>query len=209
MSKEHYTDKFFCKNHLLNDTQEPECPITKLKLKIYNKFGIWNFLDIVPITWRYFYYDYIKPIFRPCHQKLRKSVPKTWVDLSEVLEIVNFQIIKSFYEEEYLAGIVDWEGTSEKHKEFAQWLESAYKYITEERPALEKQRDDSYPDSRPFNDCFKESKDSEGRRVFQYVSLPGSYEDHYGEVDRLEKLIDDKDTEILIALIKNRDYLWT
>lgn len=209
MSSEHHINKIDCRNHLLSEYNPDNTFIYNLRSKIYSKFGIWDLFDIIPRTWRYYYYDYIKPIFKPCHQKLRKSVPKTWVDLSEVLEIVNFQIIKSFYEEEYLAGIVDWEGSSEKHKEFALWLESAYKYITEERPALEKQRDDSYPDSRPFNDCFKESEDSEGRRVFQYVPLPGSYEDHYGEVNRLEKLIDDKDTEILIALIKNRDYLWT
>ena len=59
MREEHYNTKFFCKNHLLKDADENKCPITTLRLKIYNKFGIWDLLDIVPISWRYYYYDYI------------------------------------------------------------------------------------------------------------------------------------------------------
>jgi hypothetical protein len=36
-----------------------------------------------------------------------------------------------------------------------------------------------------------------------------SYEEAYREVHRLEKLIEDKDTEAMIGIIKNRQYLWT
>jgi len=35
------------------------------------------------------------------------------------------------------------------------------------------------------------------------------YDVKYKEVNRLEKLIEEKDTDILIQIIKRRDYFWT
>ena len=36
-----------------------------------------------------------------------------------------------------------------------------------------------------------------------------SYEEVYAEVNRLEALIDKKDTKIITDLAKNRNYFWT
>ena len=36
-----------------------------------------------------------------------------------------------------------------------------------------------------------------------------TYDEIYGEVNRLEALIDKKDTKIITELIKKRDYFWT
>ena len=209
MSSEHLPNKLLCKNYLLNNREEEKNIILKLRYMVYNKFGVWDVLDLLPKGWRYYYYDYIKPIFKPCHSKLRKSIPRTWIDLSGLVVSMNFQVITSFYEDEYVKGIVDWEGSSDGHNEFATWLEASYKYITVERKELEKQKEDAYPVLPPPEEMFIEEKTENGKTLYKYNPGPGTYEEKYGKVNRLEKIIEDKDTEILLALIKYRDYLWT
>ena len=131
----------------------------------------------IPYQIRDFYWMKVKTIWAPKHSRIRKAVPRHWMDLDHVLQAVNFEIIKSFYEDEYKAGIVDWEGTGGKATEFVKWLEGAYKYITDTRPALEKKIDKAYP--------------------------------NYKKVEKLEQEMEDKDTGVLIELVKWRRHLWT
>lgn len=140
----------------------------------------WFFSDLalyIPYPIRNFYRERIRTIWRPQHCRIRKAVPKYWVDLDHVLQEVNFEIIKSFYEDEYMAGVVDWEGTGGQALEFTKWLEKAYTYITSYRKVLEKQIDNAYP--------------------------------NYKKVEKLEKEMEDKDTKVLIELVKWRRHMWT
>jgi hypothetical protein len=105
----------------------------------------YNIISRVPYQIREFYYNKVKTIWKPQHSRIRKAVPKHWMDLDHVLQDVNFEIIKSFYEDEYKADIVDWEGTGGDSLKFVKWLEEAYKYITVDRKELEKQIDNAYP----------------------------------------------------------------
>jgi len=105
----------------------------------------YNIISRIPYPIREFYYEKIKTIWKPQHSRIRKAVPRYWWDLDHVLLVVNFEIIKSFYEDEYKANIVDWEGTGGDALKFTKWLEGAYKYITEDRPAIEKLIEKSYP----------------------------------------------------------------
>lgn len=178
-----------------------------------NRFGIWDIWDIIPYKYQRLYYDKIKTIFKPHHSRLRKAIPRTWCDLSHQVVEINFEIIKSFYEDEYSKDIVDW-GSDEHHKEFAKWIESAYAYITKERPSLEKQMEEAYPKENNFDDLFyDDGKDKNGnvtRRMKTCEERYGkSYEEVYGEVNRLEALIDKRDTETLKGLIERRAFLWT
>lgn len=175
-------------------------------------FGIWDIWDVLPYSWQRFYYDKVKTIFKPHHSRLRKAIPRTWCDLTAQIVDINFEIIKSFYEDEYSKGIVDWQ-SDEHHSKFAEWLEEAYKYITVDRPELQKQMDQAYPEAN-FDDMFCEPEtDKNGnttRRMKSCEERYGkSYEEVYREVNRLEALIDKKDTKILTELIKRRDYFWT
>lgn len=163
-------------------------------------------LDSIKYRIRSLYYDYIRPVFKPQNSKIRNSIPKTWCDISELIVRVNFQFIKSFYEDEYTNGTIDWSYT-EAHINFSKWLESSYKYITEERIQLEKERDDAYPEI-DFDKLFTKSTDNQGRSVFSLLSeVP--YEVKYAEVIRLEKLIEEKDTQVLNNLINFREHFWT
>jgi hypothetical protein len=101
-----------------------------------------------------------------------------------------YLILKSFYEDEYKYGIVDWNSDA-KHKKFAKWLEQSYKYVVHERKILEKKIEAAYP-----NLCkIKSSKTT--------------YKELYGKVGELEKEMFDKDTKVIYELLKNREFLWT
>jgi hypothetical protein len=70
-------------------------------------------------------------------------------------------------------------------------LEGAYKYITIDRPALEQKIENAYPD------------------LANYPSSKTTYSKLYGKVDKLEKELKDRDTEVITELIKRREGLWT
>ena len=164
--------------------------------------------DILPYKWNMWYYEVIKPIFRPSNSRIRNSIPRQYRDVTSLIVDVNFEFIKAFYEDEYVDGVVDWTAT-ENHKEFAEWLERSYTYIIDERPKLEKQKENSYPKMGLFDQLFEEIIDDNGKKLFQFKDDGIPYDVKYGEVNRLEKLMVERDTDILNQLIKRRDYFWT
>ena len=170
-------------------------------------FAPWRLLKFIPYGWKMFYYDHIKTIFKPHNKRIRKSVPRQYSDISNLIEIVNFKFVEVFYEEEYIDGNVDWDAT-EDHKEFSLWLESAYKYIKIERPKLEEELNNSYPPLKPFNEMFK-LVENNGRKLYQMIDDEVPYEVKYADVNRIEKQIMDRDTEILTEIIKRRSYFWS
>lgn len=177
---------------------------------LYKRFGVRS-RDLVPFGWRMKYYEKIRPIFNPENRRYRKVIPRTWSDVSSLIEITNFEFIKGFYEDEYLHGNTDWEATGEHAVKFAKWLEAAYDYITVERPNLEKQMEDAYPPHRPLDEMFEPCEPDENGKVKMYKMIDDgkTYEEKYGEVNRLEQLIQDKDTDILTQLVKYRHFFWS
>jgi hypothetical protein len=155
-----------------------------------------------------YYYDYVKPFFSPRNKRIRKAVPRQYRDISSLIVDINFEFVKAFYEDEYKADIVDWDAT-EHHKEFANWLEKSYEYITKTKPQLEKDLENAYPPCRDFDKMFEPTVDENGKKVFQMVDDGIPYEVKYKDVIRLEEEIRTKDTELLTELIKRREYFWT
>jgi hypothetical protein len=202
-------EKFIARNHCLKDfPKKPQTFFRKLRDYMFEKYGIWDLFDLFPYGWRMYYYDHIKTIFKPSNSRIRKAIPRQYSDISGLVVDVNFEFIKSFYEDEYKKDIVDWEAT-EQHSEFAKWLEGSYTYITKERPQLQKDLDNSYPPHKDFKDMFAPIVDENGKKMFQMVDDGVPYEVKYKEVNRIEDLIENKDTEILTELIKRRAYFWT
>lgn len=167
-------------------------------VNINSKLSIWwydlkkSVRYLIPFQVVNFYDKKIRTIYNPKHSRIRKSIPKYWMDLDYVLMEVNFEIIKSFYEDEYSTGWVDWTA-DEKHKEFANWLEQAYNYVKYERPELEYRKEKLYP--------------SNELPIKQREKM--SYNELYGEMDKIESEIDSMDTEFLTQLVKYRHFLWT
>ena len=145
---------------------------------------------LIPYKFKDFYRTKIRTIYKPHHSRIRKAIPRYWYDLDYVAVMVNFEIIKSFYEDEYKDGPVDW-NSDKAHKDFAKWLEGAYKYITKDRPLLEKKTEDAYPD------------------LDSYPTGKTSYNKLYGKVDKLEKELKDKDTDVIVEMINRREFMWT
>jgi hypothetical protein len=199
--------KFIAHNHALKDTPfEPG----RVRTFFFAKFGIWDIWDILPSGWKFRYFDHIYPIFNPQNERVRKIIPRKWVDISSLIENVNFEFVKAFYEEEYIDGIVDWDAQPE-HREFADWLEATYAYITVERPLLEQQLDEAYPPTRSLDKMFEPCEVDENGKVKMYKMVDDglTYEQKYGEVNRIEKNIEDRDTEVLLEIIKYRHFFWT
>lgn len=168
------------------------------------KFSFW---DILPYRWSMYYYEIIKPIFCPQNSRLRKFIPRKWCDTTELMVDINFEMIKIFYENEYLNGYVDWQ-SDEIHKKFADWLEKTYQYITKVRPELEEKLSNSYPPSRPFDEWFKEVEVG-GKKMFEMIQDDVPYEVKYKDVIYFEKMIKDLDTKTLKEFAENREYFWT
>lgn len=167
-----------------------------------------DIFDYLPYRWRLWYYDVIKPVFRPHHARLRKAIPRQWSDLVTVIVNINFEIIKSFYEDEYKDGYIDWSST-EEHKAFEQWLINAYRYITVERPILQSRLENSYPPTRSLDEMFQPFTDEAGRKMFRMVDDGVPYEVKYKDVIYFEKLINEKDNQILKELIDKKEFFWT
>lgn len=204
-----YEEKFIAHNHALKVKNTKSDLIFNIRLYIKSKFDVWDIWDILPSGWKFRYFDFIRPIFIPQNKRIRKVIPRTWTDVSHLIEIVNFEFIKAFYEDEYIDGHVDWDAFP-THREFADWLEAAYKYITVERPQLEKDMDAAYPPLRPIEEWFEPLEETiDGKKGFRMKDDGLTYEEKYGEVNRLEKLIDEKDTDILTEFVKRRHFFWT
>jgi len=181
---------------------------SRIRLYMYKKFEIWDIWDLLPYRWSMYYYDHIKPFFSPRNKRIRKAIPRRYADISSLIVDVNFELIKAFYEDEYKADIVDWNAT-EHHKEFADWLEKSYEYVIKTRPQLEKDLENAYPPSKPIEEMFELKTDEKGKRLFEFKDDGVPYEVKYKDVIRIENEIQSKDTEVLIELIKRRDYFWT
>jgi hypothetical protein len=200
-------DKFMARNHALNiDFEEKRTLIQKIRSFIFRKFNVWDMWDLFPYGWRLTFYDKIRPIYNPSNKRLRKFIPRTWQDFSRLMVDLNFEMIKIFYEEEYKAEIVDW-SADEPHKNFANWLESAYHYITVERPNLELALQNAYPE-KSLRDMFEETE-VDGKKMYKMKESEISYEVEYAEVNRIEALIDNTDSKIIKEFVDNRNFFWT
>jgi len=163
-----------------------------LRIFLFARLGIWDAWDLLPFLNKYViiekYYK-LRSFFMPQHKKIRAAVPRTWTDLVDTIREVNFAMVVEFYEDEYVDGHVDWSAT-EVHSEFERWLIMAYDYIKIKRPVIEKEYWNSFPDL---------TNGGGGK----------SYEELYGETNRLEKEVTDKDTELLVQIVSRREMFWT
>lgn len=135
--------------------------------------------DLHEISWKVYRY------FIPAHKQIRNSIPRPWTDIAELIHIVNFEFVKSFYENE--KDSTDWIATGEPAADFIKWLERAYNYITTERPKILEEISQSYPS----------------------FEATGSYEEKYGPLIKLENLLNERDTEVLIEIVKRRAFFWS
>lgn len=135
-------------------------------------------------------YWFIYRLIKPCHQDIRKVIPRQWADIASLIVDVNFAMLTSF-KKEVDESFVDWNASPE-HRKFMNWVNSSVHWIKVGRPACEAQRDALYP-PHPLPDIMK------GK----------SYDELYGELNKMEMLINETDSAILKQMIDYREYFWT
>jgi len=142
-----------------------------------------------------FYFDYrekkyaVKRFISPFYPRFRKSVPRhQYSDVSEVLRKANFALLLDFWYDEMVDGCVSWQDTA-KLKNFFKRVQAGVKYIEVERPALENKADTAL--------------------TAATKKRTGTFEQRYGKHDAIEKKIADKDTELLVWMMQNREMFWT
>lgn len=149
------------------------------------------------------YYGFTS-LFNPKQKWLTRVIPNTWCDKSELIPQILFECLIHFVEkEEGLKQLdIDWDKEIKNgylSKEYVDSvigvytdLKKAYEYVKNERPFLQKQHEESYPPY-PLPNHMKGLK----------------YEELYGEQDRLEKLIEEKDQWAMHTIVTHVDYMWT
>lgn len=131
--------------------------------------------------------------FKPCHDPVRKAIPRAWSDCTQLILDVNFAIIKEFVEEE-MDNVV-WDDEARPILvEAGQWLRDSYEYITRGRAVLE----DSY------HAALKSKDDlplAERKKM--------TYAEKYSEANKIEQEIEDRDEQVLVGMAKHRKWMWT
>lgn len=128
--------------------------------------------------------------FKPCHSKIRKTIPRGWKDLDYVIREMNFAALVEFYENEYDGCMEDpqFPFLNEENKKFDTWINAAYLYITEQREEMELEIQSI--------SCWDlESVDSKS--------------ECYDKLLEMETNLNKADTKILIEIIENRFKMWS
>lgn len=146
--------------------------------------------------WSNIKYD-IRDFFFPRQKWLMLNVPKHWCDKVELIPIVLFEILVHFVEQEMDSIPWDWQSevdagnTSQEQADRVKTSEaeirSVYNYIKFARPDLQVQLDDSFPS----------------------LNKRGTFEELYGETNRLVKCIEENDEWAMQTILANRRALWT
>lgn len=153
-------------------------------------------------------WNHVSSFFRPRQKWLTDKIPNTWCDKVELVPLVLFTILIDFVEsekgtdqlhidwtEELEAGHVSQEYVDQVKTIYAE-LEAAYHYAKTSRQILLNRLDLSYPEPDLSKGIFGTKKS-------------GTYEELYGETNRIEKEIADKDYWAMNIIVKHVGVLWT
>ena len=168
------------------------------------KYGIFN-----KHWWRDFYYTQISSRIWHRQSWLIKKLPRTWRDKDHIMEVCILECIRNYIEGEEALGknMCHFESSQndstfpEHQKIFNRELKEVYDLMTIELPRLEKEMEiawDNVP-HRTMEDIINMNTES--------TKL--SYEEMYGDVNRLEKEINDLKTQVMIWAVNNRFSMWT
>jgi hypothetical protein len=161
-----------------------------------------------PWYWNQLWYN-IKCFFNPRQRWLIKKIPNHWCDKVELIRIVLFECLVDFVDGEKCFEVLCWGENEEDYKHYGEnWQQKVqekqeekakilkcYDYITKQRPQLSIDLDKAYPE-------FDIDDMLQVRKTINYL-------DTYGEVIRIEALIEKLDKETLSTILELRERLWT
>ncbi len=163
----------------------------------------WRLWDYEPLkTANDWYWNHIRPIFAPQHKELRKTIPRIWCDLPEIIDNFLFACVVYYVENE--EGLKNWEYQDDGHpcKDAAPMLREVYEYIKTVRPSMEQEL--------KMNFSLIEVLTLVGKDNSSYrEELRDDSKATWKNVDAIEKEINDLDTKYLTWIIANRGLMWT
>lgn len=176
---------------------------------------------------RYHVYQKIRSFFCSRQHWLTRAIPRTYCDKVELVPCVLFAILVDFVEKEKgLSQLdVDWtQDLADGHvsqdyidtlnAKYGQ-LRDAYNYIKTERELLQSAYDNSYPVLLTgVNGMFEEPTfDAAGNKssfLRSCETMYGmSYAEAYAETNRLEALLEERDQDAMMTIVRHVKLLWT
>jgi len=151
----------------------------------------------------------IKCFFNPRQKWLTKKIPNHWCDKVDLIRIVLFECLVNFVDDEKCFEVLCWGENEEDFKHYGEnWQQvvqekqedkakilKCYDYITKQRPQLSIDLNKAYPE-------FDIDDMLQVRKTINYLEV-------YGEVIRIEALIEKLDNETLSTILELRERLWT
>lgn len=183
---------------------------------------------------RHFWYDLkwkIHNFFFPKQEWLIDKIPDSWVDKTELIQLVLHEILVNFVEHETIlddqSGLdsiyseryedtesIEHYGTEgiEERKNIRKDLQECYDYIKTGRKELEDASYAAMPkplNGKKWTDHFIPLGNGNSLLPPSEVIYGKSTEESYKETWRLDKLIEEKDQWVLHKIIEHRQSLWT
>jgi hypothetical protein len=185
----------------INDSYKP-------KLSLIDRFDMWlTYNAPFHSFWRWEikgrYYK-VRDYFFPRQSWVMGGLPKSWMDKDAVITQVLFNCVIHFIEKEEALTTVDWAGSFPEGEKFCEELIACYNWAKSGHAQMEEKMSAAYPPTRSFEEMFVKLPNGNS----QYISSEKSYEEEYGEVNKIEKELDETDEKWLTWIIQNRKYLW-
>lgn len=169
----------------------------------------------------------IRGFFIPQQRWLTRVIPRTYCDKVELVPRVLFAILIDFVEKEkglsqldadwskeLAAGHITQEYIDDIQKTYGE-LRDAYNYVKHERDALDEEHDNSYPKMLPgvhgvFEEPTFDAAGNKSRCMRSCETLYGmSFAEAYAETNRLEALIEQRDQDAMMTIVRHVKVLWT
>ncbi len=135
-------------------------------------------------------YYAVKRWFKPFFPRWRASCKRhQYTDIVQLSVSSNFALIQDYWHEEVAKDTINWNADGH-HKQFYKELKAAIKYIEIDRKKLEEKADNALTTA-------------------TLTKRKGTFQERYGKHNKLEQEIKDRDTDVIVWFIQNRDFFWT
>lgn len=178
-----------------------------LDFKVWWEMKVWDryapmWLVHLKWDWNHFYYNQISSRIWPRQRWLTRQIPRTWQDKTTLIPHVLYAMVIHFVDEDGEDCFNSTDYVNSGLADFETKLREVYAWAKTGRAEFQKRVDDALPSA---SIEWKEL----GNGLLEMVDTSGlTYEEKYGEHNRLEAEFRAKDTEYLVWIVSQRDQFW-
>lgn len=148
----------------------------------------------------------IHDLVQPKQRWLTKNIPNNWQDKVTLIPDILFDCIIHFVEQEKCFEQVDYEW-SEEHRKFGEELRACYVWAKGREETQARIWKTMPKSERSFDEMFEKMDDGSGN--YEYIpDETKSYDELYGEHNRLTKEFEDTDIVWMRWIVENHQDLW-